>query len=244
MLTTWTLTQPAVLGFVAADGKPLASIGDIGVTTPGQSVALDASASYDPANSTAALNYHWNFGDGTQADGATTQHTWASAGIFSLNLTVSDANGTRTISKIVNVTTTPPVIVDPYAAYPAQDGVPPANPAMTLPKPDTNTGSNSGSNSGANSAATHTSGSPTSAGTPWWLWLLLGVVIVAVAGVLIGFGMRRRQPALATNAPPTQDELDHQERLAAVRNLLTPNAPDAQRSEPRDPGVWAPPPQE
>jgi hypothetical protein len=219
MLTTWALAQPAVLGFTPADGKPLAVISDIATTKPGASIALDASASYDPAQPGATLSYSWSFGDGAHATGAATQHAWASAGDYPLSLTVSDASGSRTITKTIHVTTSPVVITNPYQPYP-QDGVPPVNPAVTLPKPD------HGPNSGANPSGTPSViPAPSQAAPPWWLWVVVAALAI-IALVAIGFGvsMARRPAAGGGAAGAAQSE--RQRREQAFRELLTPRTPD------------------
>jgi len=233
MLTTWTLAQPSTLGFVSADGKPLAAIGDIGATQPGQPVSLNATA-YDPASSGAALSYHWSFGDGSQAQGATTTHTWASEGVYTLTLTVSDASGTRTVSKSVYVTTSPPVIANPYKAYP-QNGYPPYNPAVTLPKTQQYVAQGSGASNGGSStspgASQPSASSPPDASTQWWLdwgpWLALALVAVLALGA-IGFGiaLARRRRAAAARLANTESEADRQRREEAFRNILASRADD------------------
>lgn len=218
MLTTWTLAQPATLGFVAADGKPLAAISDIATTMPGQPVSLDASASYDPAHAGAALSYSWNFGDGSQALGSVTQHTWASAGDYTLTLTVSDSSGSRTVVKTIHVTTSPPVTDNPYKAYP-QDGAPPSNPAVTLPNPQ------------ASAAPSPTKPSAAPPATPlWWFW-----AVIAVAGLLalgmIGLGLavgRQRAPSLATTVSLSEGEAARRRREQALRGMLPQRAPEDQ----------------
>lgn len=227
MLTTWSLAQPSVLGFAPADGKPIAAIGDIGQTTTGKSVTFDASASYDPAQPGAALSYHWNFGDGAQAQGVSVAHTWsAGAGDYPLTLTVRDATGTRTISKTIHITDTATAIIDPYAAY-HQNGAPPQNPAVTLPVPDVNAAPNP---SGATSVASRAQPD----GAPWWLWVALTVVGILALG-LIGFGVSQaRKPALDAVRPVSATEMERQRREQALRNILAPRAPD---NQPPNPGA-------
>ncbi|MEO7018791.1 MAG: M28 family peptidase, partial [Ktedonobacteraceae bacterium] len=48
MLTTWMLSQPAILGQQASDNQPIATISSIGLSQPGQTMHFDAGASYDP----------------------------------------------------------------------------------------------------------------------------------------------------------------------------------------------------
>ncbi|HLY31470.1 MAG TPA: M28 family peptidase, partial [Ktedonobacterales bacterium] len=135
MLTTWMLQQPSIMGVVSADGAPIAAISDIGQTIVGQPLALDANATYDPANSGATFNYTWDFGDGASAQGVTVNHTYKSAGTYRLTLTVREASGARrVIHKTLHVATKAPSYTNPYAAFPS-NGTPPNNPAVTLPTP-------------------------------------------------------------------------------------------------------------
>lgn len=134
MLTTWMLHQPAILGESPADGRPIAVIGDIGPTVVGQSLTLDATASYDPTNPAATLADSWNFGDGQIAQGALVTHTYTHTGTYTLTLTVRSSSGaSRVIQQTITVATTPQVVANPYANYPAQNGTPPSNPTVTLP---------------------------------------------------------------------------------------------------------------
>jgi PKD repeat protein len=54
-------------------------------------VSVDGSASSDPDGTVAG--YAWEFGDGGTATGATAQHTYATAGTFTVKLTVTDNTG-------------------------------------------------------------------------------------------------------------------------------------------------------
>lgn len=233
MVTTWALAQPSVLGFATADGKPLAAISDVGRTSPGKPVSLNASAAYDPARPGANLSYRWNFGDGTPtAQGVAVQHTWAKVGAYTVTLTVSDAGGSRTISKRIQVTTTPPVIANPYAQFP-QDGMPPANPAVTLPQDNQNpTGGSSSGTTGGSSSVT-TTPLVVVAPPPWWGLALLGVIaLLAVGAIVLVLGRLRRRPAPVSGMAPSAAEAERRWREEALRNLYAPPAPDDRPPDP------------
>ena len=79
--------------------------------------ALDGSGSADPDGTIAS--YGWDFGDGSTGTGATTSHTYATAGTYTVILTVTDDDGaTGTTSQVVTVTA-PPVNQEPVAAFTA-----------------------------------------------------------------------------------------------------------------------------
>ncbi len=134
MLTTWMLNQPSVLGSVKWDHLPIAAISDIGLAEPGQPLALDARASYDPGSSGGSeLSYAWNFGDGAAATGVSVTHTYQSSGTYTLSLEVtSPSGGTRKVDKTITVSGHPPSYANPYVNYP-QTGSPPSNQAVHLP---------------------------------------------------------------------------------------------------------------
>jgi len=132
MLTTWMLNQPGILGSVVWDHLPIAAISDIGTAMPGQPLALDAHASYDPGSG-GQLSYAWNFGDGTSATGVSVSHSYQRVGTYTLILKVTSSSGrTRTIIKSIVVSSQPPTYTNPYAKF-QSNGVPPSNPAVQLP---------------------------------------------------------------------------------------------------------------
>jgi hypothetical protein len=180
MLTTWMLNQPDILGQATADGNPIASISDIGQTQIGQSISLDALASFDPQGN--PLSYAWHFGDGTTATGVSVQHTYAATGSYTLTLTVSSAKGKRQISKVIDVVTHAKNYANPYAGGPGNlpDGNPPHNPAVILPTP-----SDSVANSSPTAQAQTTSSFPTGA-------VIFVLVAILIVGALVIVGRRRR----------------------------------------------------
>ncbi len=133
MLTTWMLHQSDVLGEAPSDGKPLAAISDIGQTVTGRTLALDAHAAYIPGG-TGALTFAWDFGDGATAQGVEVNHAYATAGSYTLKLTVSSSAGARTISVPLTVAGSAPQYLNPYAGY-QSNGIPPPNPAVQIPTP-------------------------------------------------------------------------------------------------------------
>ncbi|HSE41456.1 MAG TPA: PKD domain-containing protein, partial [Acidobacteriota bacterium] len=83
----------------AANAIPLV---DFNSSVVERAVSLNASASQDPDGN--LVSYSWNFGDGTQASGVTTNHEYTSNGTYSVTLSVTDNSGARTkIAKLITV---------------------------------------------------------------------------------------------------------------------------------------------
>jgi PKD repeat protein len=74
-----------------ANRKPIAIVGEDQNTRTGIPVRLDGRGSYD-MDGTIAL-YHWDFGDGSSADGPVVTHSFPTYGTFQVELTVTDDDG-------------------------------------------------------------------------------------------------------------------------------------------------------
>jgi RHS repeat-associated protein len=76
----------------------------------GMSLAVNFDASDSQAQGSATLaSYAWDFGDGSIASGLTTTHTYASAGTYTVTLTVTDSNNLTDIeTQVVEVDYAPP----------------------------------------------------------------------------------------------------------------------------------------
>jgi PKD repeat protein len=91
--TTITIDQPPSANFVATPAA----------TTVGTPIGFNGSASTDVGGS--ITGYAWNFGDGTTGSGVTASHSYATAGTYSVSLTVTDNAGlTNSIASSVTIT--------------------------------------------------------------------------------------------------------------------------------------------
>jgi PKD repeat protein len=99
--------QPPLASFTASPAS-----GDAPLT-----VAFDASASSDSDGVVAA--YSWNFGDGATASGRTASHTYAAAGAYTAQLTVTDDDGAVASTTRGITVTTAPVNQLPVASFTA-----------------------------------------------------------------------------------------------------------------------------
>ena len=73
---------------------------------PDQTIVLGATVSFDGSGSSddgTIVSYNWDFDDGTTGSGMTTTHTYSSAGIYTVILTVTD-NGEATASNTTTIT--------------------------------------------------------------------------------------------------------------------------------------------
>jgi PKD repeat protein len=122
-------TFPVTLTVTDNRGAVVSATQSVTITAPPANVAptaaftntaVDLAASFDASTSSDAdgsvASYAWAFGDGTTGTGATTSHSYAAAGTFSVVLTVTDnAGATGTVTKSVTVTA-PPVQPSPTLA--------------------------------------------------------------------------------------------------------------------------------
>ncbi|WP_108718086.1 PKD domain-containing protein [Miniimonas sp. S16] len=92
---------------VTVQVAPVGPTAVLGTTTSGLTVQLDGSASHDPDGGT--LTYAWEYGDGATGTGATTSHNYATAGTYTVRLTVTDDEGeTAWTEASVSVAPRPP----------------------------------------------------------------------------------------------------------------------------------------
>jgi PGF-pre-PGF domain-containing protein len=85
-----TVNSPPIASFTYTPPSPLT----------GQIITFNASSSYDDGNIT---SYYWNFGDGSNATGMVVDHTYSSAGTYTVTLEVEDDLGFLN-STSVNIT--------------------------------------------------------------------------------------------------------------------------------------------
>lgn len=91
-----TADHPPVAGFTLSPAQGYAPL----------AVSFDASSSYDPDGD--KLTFSWDFGDGTGGVGRTVEHTYSSAGTYTVTLRVVDARGEEaSFSDDVNVLAVP-----------------------------------------------------------------------------------------------------------------------------------------
>ncbi|QDU65386.1 S8 family serine peptidase [Engelhardtia mirabilis] len=88
------------------NNPPVANAGANQSGTVGNAVSFNGTGSFDP-DGDPLTSYTWNFGDGSGGSGATTSHTYSSAGSYTVTLTVSDGQLTDSDTATVNITSPP-----------------------------------------------------------------------------------------------------------------------------------------
>ena len=76
---------------VVVNIPPVVDAGPDQWVCPNQSVSFDGSKSLDPENT--PLAFHWDFGDGSSADGSQVKHVFIEDGTFEVRLSVTDSSG-------------------------------------------------------------------------------------------------------------------------------------------------------
>ena len=76
--------------------KPIADSGGPYRGKVGEKINFDAGNSYDPDED--SLQYIWDFGDGSSAEGETATHTYNKPGTYKLTLTITDSKGDSTVA--------------------------------------------------------------------------------------------------------------------------------------------------
>ncbi|MET4780339.1 PKD domain-containing protein [Glaciihabitans sp. UYNi722] len=112
---TTTVTHPVTVTAVAANLPPSAAFTS---SVANLAASFNGSTSSDPDGTIAS--YSWNFGDGQTSTGSNAAHSYATAGTFTVSLTVTDNKGaTATITHPVTAVapTTPPVTVTAKADF-------------------------------------------------------------------------------------------------------------------------------
>jgi len=88
---------------IGPNQPPQALFGYSGVMTTGGTITFDGSSSYDPEGHDLTA-YHWDFGDGTEADTSEATHAFAGEGDYTVALTVTDDRGQETTgSKVLHI---------------------------------------------------------------------------------------------------------------------------------------------
>ena len=103
-----TPCQTITSNFVSSSPAPQAS-GIIRICQ-GQSVSLVGSGTF--SNSGVGASYQWNLGNGTTANGTTASATYTTAGVYTVNLNITDPSGctnSNLINQIIQVSTTPTI---------------------------------------------------------------------------------------------------------------------------------------
>ena len=73
-----------------AEAAPTITVQVPSAAATGETISLSAQAG---ADGVPAVAYHWDFGDGTSADGSKTSHAYTTAADFAVRLTVDGVDG-------------------------------------------------------------------------------------------------------------------------------------------------------
>jgi len=110
---------------VPDNSPPVADPGGPYTGAAGVAVTLDGSNSFDADGS--IVLYTWDFGDGSMGAGASPAHTYVTAGLYTVTLTVMDdgaLTGTATVPIVISDSSNLPPNVDPGGPYTGAPGQP------------------------------------------------------------------------------------------------------------------------
>jgi len=99
------ITTPPQLSPPPTNMPPVAAAGADITVLVGETAVFDGSASQDPDG--IVTDFQWDFGDGTAASGATANHVYAAAGVYTATLTVTDDKGATAIDTVLVTVLTP-----------------------------------------------------------------------------------------------------------------------------------------
>ncbi|HSM29142.1 MAG TPA: PKD domain-containing protein [Woeseiaceae bacterium] len=115
----------AAISAPPANIAPIADPGGPYSGEPGQTIVFDGSASADPNGD--ALEYSWNFGDGSTGSGVSPEHAYTAAGNYTVTLTVSDGSlQSDPVSTTADIAVPPAnraPVADPGGPYSGAPGV-------------------------------------------------------------------------------------------------------------------------
>ncbi|MBU0572098.1 SBBP repeat-containing protein [Patescibacteria group bacterium] len=114
----------AFVAYYSTNSSPIANAGQDLIIEEGFDLILSGSGSYDQDGFIDIVNYDWDFGDGLTSSGETMSHTFTDNGIYSVTLTVTDAEGkfdSDTVTFTVNnVSPIGTLIISPAAISPGE----------------------------------------------------------------------------------------------------------------------------
>jgi PKD repeat protein len=115
-----TQTRAGYIVVSTASARPTANF-----TANKTSGAPPLAVTFTDASTGSITNYAWNFGDSTTSTARSPSHTYATAGSFTVSLTVSGASGTNTLTKTnyITVSTTPAPVAN-FKATPVSGSAP------------------------------------------------------------------------------------------------------------------------